>query len=57
MVRCSYALGGSQGFQPQDDTWQDIDGLYDDVPVLVSNYLRDHKGEDDRLDEAAARLQ
>ena len=46
-----------QGFEPQDDTWQDIDGLYDDVPVLVSKYLRDHQGEDDRLDEAAARLQ
>ena len=46
-----------QGVEPHDDTWQDIDDLHNDVPVLVRNYLRDHQGEDDRLDEAAARLQ
>ena len=44
------------GFQSQDDTWEDVARLYDDVPVLVTNYLSEHVGEDDRLDVAAAAL-
>ena len=46
-----------EGFQPHDDTWQDLSGLYHDVPVLVRNYLADHAGESEALDEAAAALE
>ena len=45
-----------EGFQPQDDTWEDLQQLFDDVPVLVTNYLKAHEEEDDRLDAAAAEL-
>ena len=45
------------GFEPEDDTWEDLRQLYDDVPVLVRKYLSEHAGEDDQLDEAAASLQ
>ena len=44
------------GFQPQDDTWEALEGLHDDVPALVGKYLRAHAGEDEQLDEAAANL-
>ena len=44
------------GFQPNDDTWESLEGLYDDVPVLVRKYLRTQQGQDERLDEAAAEL-
>ena len=44
------------GFQTQDDTWEDLAGLHNDVPALVDKYLRAEAGKDDRLDEAAANL-
>ena len=44
------------GFQPHDDTWEDLANLYSDVPALVGKYLRAEAGKDDRLDEAAANL-
>ena len=44
------------GFQPQDDTWEDLEQLHDDVPVLVANYLKANAGKDDRLDAMAATL-
>ena len=46
-----------EGFEPQDDTWQDIEGLYEDVPALVRQYLRNHAGESEELDAVAAALQ
>ena len=46
-----------EGFQPQDDTWEDLEQLYGDVPVLVKNYLADHVEVDDRLATAAAALE
>ena len=46
-----------EGFQPQDDTWEDLDQLYNDVPVLVTNYLVDHADDDERLADAAAALE
>ena len=45
-----------EGFQPQDDTWEELEQLFNDVPVLVRNYLKQHEGEDERLDNAAAQL-
>ena len=45
-----------EGFQPQDDTWEDLEQLHGDVPVMLRNYLTLHEGEDDRLDAAAAEL-
>ena len=29
-----------KGFSTADDTWEDLDNLYTDVPVLVANYIR-----------------
>ena len=37
------------GFQPQDDTWEDLEQLHGDVPVIVTNCLQLHVDEDDRL--------
>lgn len=45
-----------EGFQPQDDTWEDLEQLYNDVPVLVTNYLKNHAADDERLAAAAATL-
>ena len=45
-----------EGFQPQDDTWEELEQLFNDVPVLVRNYLKQHEGEDERLDDVAAQL-
>ena len=45
-----------EGFEPQDDTWEDIDRLHDDVPVLVLKYLNEHADDDDRIEEVIADL-
>ena len=46
-----------EGFEPQDDTWQGLQGLFEDVPAMVRKDLRLHAGESDTLDAAAAKLQ
>ena len=46
-----------EGFEPQDDTWQDLQGLSEDVPAMVRKYLRQHAGESEALDAVAATLQ
>ena len=46
-----------EGFQPQDDTWEDIEQLHGDVPALVLKYLNAHAGEDERLEDAVAELE
>ena len=45
-----------EGFEPQDDTWQSLEGLFEDVPALVRQYLRNHAGESEELDAAASTL-
>ena len=45
-----------EGFEPQDDTWQGLEGLFEDVPVLVRQYLRSQAGKSEELDAAAAKL-
>ena len=45
-----------EGFQPHDDTWQALEGLYEDVPALVLKYLASCAGENDVLDEVTAAL-
>ena len=34
-----------EGFQPEDDTWQSLAGLFEDVPVLVRKFLASRSGE------------
>ena len=34
-----------KGFSTVDDTWEDLENLYTDVPVLVANYIRRLKSE------------
>ena len=43
-----------EGFEEQDDTWQGLEGLFEDVPALVRQYLRSHAGESEELDSAAS---
>ena len=44
------------GFEPNDDTWEALTALHEDVPALVGKYLRSQAGQDEQLDEAAAHL-
>ena len=46
-----------EGFQPQDDTWEDLQQLYGDVPVLVANYRTELADDNDRLAAGAAALE
>ena len=46
-----------EGFQAQDDTWQDVESLFEDVPTLVRQYLRQQAGKSEVLDAAAAALE
>ena len=46
-----------EGFEPQDDTWQGLEGLFEDVPAMVRKYLRLQAGKSEVLDAAAAKLQ
>ena len=45
-----------EGFEPRDDTWQGIDGLFEDVPVLVRKYLASQAGKSEVLDAMTAKL-
>ena len=44
------------GFEAHDNSWEDFTPLFEDVPVLVQNFVSQHAGEDERLDEALAAL-
>ena len=45
-----------EGFEDEDNTWQGLQQMHEDVPALVRKYLKAHEGEDERLDDAAQRL-
>ena len=35
-----------QGFDPEDATWEPIDIMIEDVPVMVTTYVRDMDSQD-----------
>ena len=46
-----------QGFEEPDNTWESLERLYEDVPVLVTKFGAENAGKNSSFDDAMAALE